>query len=158
MIKKVLLTAALALVALAGSGAAASAQIPSGVQPFTEVPPQVPPGEQFLVQGRGCPGGGPVTVTINGQTFEVMAGEDGTWSLLVDSPVAEGDYEVVAVCGESQTRNVLAVGGVTQAPQALPRTGDDSSTPVARIGLAAIVAGGALLAVSRRKRASVPTA
>jgi LPXTG-motif cell wall-anchored protein len=154
--KKILVAAALCGAAFVGTGTVASAQIPSGVQPFTEVPPTVPPGEQFLVQGRGCPGGGPVQVTINGVTYDVMAGPDGTWSLLVDSPVEPGQFEVVAVCGESETRSVLSVGQTSQ-PEALPRTGDDSSLPLARTGIAAVVGGGLLVARARRRRATVPT-
>ena len=159
MVKKVLIALALVLAASVATGPVASAQVSGEVATVT-TPAQVQPGQQFRIFGSGCISG-TVDVTFNGRTFTgVPVDNQGNWFLDVDAPGTPGTYTVQSNCGgtvATTTVEVLsAAAGPGQAPTALPRTGDSSTTPLARVGLGAVVAGGILLAVARRRR--VPTA
>ena len=155
MVKKVLIALALVLAASIATGPAASAQVSGEVADVT-TPAQVRPGQQFRIFGSGCISG-TVDVTFNGRTFTgVPVDNQGNWFLDVDAPGTPGTYTVQSNCGGTVATTTVEVLSGSQAPTALPRTGDSSTTPLARIGLGAVVAGGVLLAVARRRR--VPTA
>ena len=157
MMKKVLIALALVLAASVATGPVASAQVISGEAADITTPARVSPGENFRIFGSGCISG-TVDVTFNGRTFTgVPVDSQGNWFLDVDAPGAPGTYTVESNCGGTVATTTVEVLTATagQAPTALPRTGDSSTTPLARIGLGAVVAGGLLLAVARRRRVPV---
>ena len=151
MMKKVLIALALVLTASVATGTVASAQ--SGEIQSLSTEQGVLPGEEFRIFGSGCPLSS-VDVTFNGQTFPgVPVDSQGNWFLDVTAPGSPGSYTVQSDCGGTvATTTVEVLGGTQAAPAALPRTGDSSTTPLVRIGLGAIVGGGLLLAVTRRRR------
>ena len=152
MMKRALIALALVLSASVATGTVASAQV-SGESPSVTTETGVLPGEEFRIFGSGCVQG-TVDVTFNGRTFEdVPVDSQGNWFLDVDAPGTPGSYTVEANCGGTVTTTTVEVlSGTQAAPSALPRTGDSSTTPLLRIGLGAIVGGGLLLAVTRRRR------
>lgn len=143
--KKLAATVTLALTVVFGAASVASAQ---SVQGGTiESDSDVQPGETVRLRGT-CPGATSVDVTFDGRTFtDVPVDENGNWVLDVTAPSTPGSYTATSSCGGTTIVEVLG-----SVPTALPRTGQDSSVPLARIGIAAVAGGGALLAVSRRRR------
>jgi LPXTG-motif cell wall-anchored protein len=151
MMKRVLIALALVLCASAATGTAASAQV-SGESPFVTTESGVLPNDQFRIFGSGCIQG-TVDVTFNGQTFQdVPVDDQGNWFLDVTAPGTPGSYTVESNCGGTVTTTTVEVLGSQTAPDALPRTGSSNTAPLVRIGLGAVVGGGLLLAVSRRRR------
>ena len=151
MLKKVLMALTLVLAASAASATVASAQV-SGESQEVTTEQGVLPGEQFRIFGSGCPQS-TVDVVFNGQTFQdVPVDAQGNWFLDVTAPGTPGSYTVQSDCGGTVATTTVEVLGSTTAPAALPRTGDSSTEPLVRIGIGAIVAGGLLLAVTRRRR------
>jgi LPXTG-motif cell wall-anchored protein len=152
MVKKALIALALVLAATFAIAPVATAQVSGEVADVT-TPSQVRAGEQFRIFGSGCISG-TVDVTFNGQTFRgVPVDAQGNWFLDVNAPGTPGTYTVSSNCGGTVATTTVEVLSGAAAPAALARTGDSSTTPLARIGLGAVVAGGLLLAATRRRRA-----
>ena len=151
---------ALGLVALFAGPASAGDAYP---------PPSV--GAQVLgdgairVTGTGCDPGAAVTASVTPAgggavvaTGSGTAGSTGAFEIVTTS-VGPGQYQVTATCGELvQVLDVTVPGGTapTSVAQAgaLPRTGSDSSLPLAQVGALLIAAGALVFFVSRRRQSA----
>jgi LPXTG-motif cell wall-anchored protein len=148
MLRRLLLIGGMATAGAMAVTAPVSAQY-NQVQGISATNPTPGAGQPFGITGEGCPAG-TVDIMLDGTVVadDVPVNSDGTFSTNVVAPSAPGNYTYSSVCGTTTVR----VLGATPAQQALPRTGDDSSVSLARVGIAAIAGGGVLVALSRRRR------
>ena len=113
-----------------------------------------------VVEGTGCPPKSDVNITITtdadgkivGQTT-VKAGDDGSFKATINTGRTTGPATVTIECGD--VTQILGTTLFVTAGQGsnLPRTGNDSSIPLARLGLVLVAAGG-LGVYAARKRSS----
>ncbi len=101
---------------------------------------------EVLITGTGCAPGELVTIQYN-PTVETTADANGSFSKVIDVTGLSGNITVTATCGDLVQTIVVSLGGA--AP--LPRTGDDSSLPLARFGAILVALGGAALYVSQKR-------
>ena len=111
---------------------------------------------QLRIFGTGCQANEVVTIQFDDRTVQTTADDDsGSFSVVIDVTGLSGDLTVTATCGDLVQSLVISLGTTTP----LPRTGDNSSLPLARAGAVLLAAGGAALYLSqkrtRSKRASV---
>lgn len=111
------------------------------------------------VEGSGCPPKSDVTITITtdadgkvvGQKT-VKAGNDGTFKATINTGGAVGAATVTIECGGvTQTLGIMLFRDAGASN--LPKTGDDSNIPLARLGVVLVAAGG-LGVYAARKRAA----
>ncbi|MDQ2649414.1 MAG: LPXTG cell wall anchor domain-containing protein, partial [Actinomycetota bacterium] len=76
--------------------------------------------------------------------------------------VAAGDHHVqvsgTGADGKPLVQRVKITVAGASGGNNLPKTGADSTTPIAQIGAGAVAAGGLLLLVAKKRRSSVKTA
>jgi len=96
--------------------------------------------------GTGCQPGETVSLEY-GPTVETIADSNGDFSTNIDVTGLTGDLTVTATCGDLVQSIVVSLG----TPGALPRTGDDSSLPLARFGAILVALGGAALYMSQKR-------
>lgn len=161
MTRRIALTFVTGLVALLTLASAASAQqYPPASGTLAANKSQARPGESITISGTECPANSTVTVTFdNTQVGTVQSGADGsfTTSVAVPSGASPGAHTISATCvlGNGTTRRQSVAVEVLGAAQAgaLPRTGNDLTTPLA-LGAATLIGlGGIAVIAARRRRA-----
>jgi LPXTG-motif cell wall-anchored protein len=166
-VKRLIAAAALTVVMMAAP--AAAQQYPPSVNSLTVSDTTPTPGQVVDIEGRTCAPG--VTVTVTLATTSVVLGTPtadaaGVFSLRATIPADTplGPHTITAVCeapdgselSQSVSINVVAAGGAGAAAESpagsLPRTGDDSSVPLAKLGLALAAIGGVATAIASKRR------
>jgi len=175
IVKRLIAAVALAVVFMAAP--AAAQQYPPPVNSLTVSDPTPTPGQTIGIVGRTFAPGATVTVTMTsgpvglGTAAADAAGIASLQSTIpADTPV--GPHTIAAVgqapdgseLSLSVSINVVSTDDATITPAAngpggsLPRTGDDASLPLARVGLGLAALGGVVLAVASKRRKSTPVA
>jgi LPXTG-motif cell wall-anchored protein len=168
-VKRVLACAALAVVLLAAP--AAAQQYPPAVNSLTISDTTPTPGQTITIEGRTFAPGSTVTVTMESVTLgTAVANDSGVFTLQATIPIdtslgrhtitATGQAPDGAALVLSATITVVApdgeggAGGAGDAGSsgALPRTGDDTSLPLAKLGLGLLVVGGLVTAIAAKRR------
>ncbi|HEX6423260.1 MAG TPA: LPXTG cell wall anchor domain-containing protein [Acidimicrobiales bacterium] len=161
------LFAAAVMTALLMAAPAAAQQYPPAVNSITVGCRTPAPGEVVDVQARTFAAGAEVTVSL-GETAIGSAAADGSGIASVKATIpadaARGDYDLTA-SGQAPDGSTLTLStkitvadgcGAAAAPAApagsLPRTGDDSSIPLVRLGLALAALGGVITALAAKRR------
>ncbi len=164
--------AAVSVAALGPASVAGAQQYPPGAFFLTVSDTTVFPGQTITVSGAVTPGATTVSFTffsVAQSVGDVTPAADGTFSADVTIPTdAEvGSHTLVANDNTglevSASLTVVAAGGGAAGAGAtgagdLPRTGDDTSIPLARIAIVLVAAGGAVLFFARRRRSTSDTA
>jgi len=171
------------LLVVAAAAPAAAQQYPPDTNIMTVSATCPTPGETLAISAQTFAPGADVTVslastpavlgttTANGDgvaTFEVTIPADaapGTHTLTATGPPAGGgDVELTAALDLNSAITVCSHDSAASPASndtpsgTLPRTGDDSSVPLAQIGLALAAAGGVLMAFASRRRKRAATA
>ena len=166
MVKRVVVAAAVALVLLAAP--AAAQQYPPAENSLTVSDTTPTPGQTIDIVAQTFVAGSAVTVTLNSEPVllgTATADPAGVASLSATIPANTplGAHTIVAQGTASDgtpltltvSINVVAADGAGgTGGGALPRTGDDSSLPLARIGLTLAAIGGVVTAVAAKRRKS----
>ncbi len=179
MVRRLFVAATLALVALAAP--AAAQQYPPAVNSFTVSDTTPTPGQTITADARtfasgstvtmDLSDGAPATISPSAAATLATATADGsgvvTTDVTIPADTALGAHTLTA-SGEAPdgsplsltvSLNVVPADGTGggAATGDLPRTGDDSSIPLAKLGLALAALGGVITAVAakRRKAASL---
>ena len=165
-----------------------SAAAPAGAQQYPPAPNQltvsdtcVPAGAQVGLTASTFTAGTTVTFSVGDQVLgTAAAGDNGVASFTLTVPAGTSGDATVKASGESAggpltVESVVTVGDDECAPApapaapapsdgggsdsgSLPRTGDDSTIPLFRIGLALLAAGGLLVALTAKRRRMPRTA
>jgi hypothetical protein len=168
MVKRLVAVAVMALVALAAP--AAAQQYPPAQNSLTISDTTPTPGQTVDITARTYQGD--VTFTMNSEPVVLgTAASDPSGvarlSATIPANAALGTHTLVATGTGADgapltlTLSFTVVAGdgtAGGAAGALPRTGDDSSLPLARIGLALAAAGGVITAVAAKRRKTAATA
>ena len=165
MVKRVVVAAAVALVLFAAP--AAAQQYPPAANSLTVSDTTPTPGQTIDIVAQTFVAGSEVTVTLNSEPVLLGASAADaagvvSMSATIPANTALGAHTIVAqgtaADGTPLTLtvsiNVVAADGSGSGAGggALPRTGDDSSLPLARIGLALAAVGGVVTAVAAKRR------
>jgi LPXTG-motif cell wall-anchored protein len=174
MVKRTIALAALAVVGLAGP--ASAQQYPPAVNTLTVSDTTPCPGDTITVEARTFQAGAPVTVTLVSSSLVVVGNADASGAVALQATVptgtAVGEHTITAT-GQSPSGPLSLSARITIEPScagaaaaaapsrpsgALPKTGDDSSLQLAKLGLALAAVGGVITAVAakRRKTAAAP--
>jgi LPXTG-motif cell wall-anchored protein len=171
MLRRLIAVASLVLVAVAAP--AAAQQYPPAVNSLVCSDTTPTPGQTISVEARTFAGGAEVSFTLapdNAVVATATADAAGVVATGVTIPAGTtpGEHTLTAsgAAPDGSTLKVtcaLTVVGADEADGdavpsgALPRTGDDSSLPLAKLGLALAAIGGVITAVAakRRKAAAV---
>lgn len=165
MVKRMLVVAVVSLGLVAAP--AAAQQYPPADNAITVSDTSVTPGQTIEITAERCEPGTDATFTLSpGQVLLGTATADGsgvaTLSATIPEDTSLGRHTITATCGDLELSASIVVvaaaaGDAAGGPGgALPRTGDDSSIPLARLGLGLAAIGGVVtaLAAKRRKRAA----
>jgi hexosaminidase len=166
MVKRMVVAAAVALGLLAAP--AAAQQYPPAQNSLTVSDTTPTPGQTVDITAQTCVPGSSVTVTLDSdQVVLGTAAADSSgvagMSATIPANTSLGAHTIIARCTGSDGApltltaaiNVVAAdgsGGGSSTGGGLPRTGDDTSLPLARIGLALAAAGGVITAVAAKRR------
>jgi hypothetical protein len=165
MVKRMVAAAAVALGLLAVP--AGAQQYPPAVNSLTVSDTTPTPGQTIDITAQTFVGGSSVTVTLNPETVllgTATSDPTGVARLAGTIPASTplGAHTIVAQGTASDDTpltltvsiNVVAADGSggSGTGGGLPRTGDDTSLPLARIGLALAAAGGVITAVAAKRR------
>ena len=148
MIRRMLILAAVALVAFAPM---AAAQYQPGNGSASVSDSTVSRGQSVTVSASGCTAGSTVTFFFDGNSAgSATADSSGTAStgITIPSDASFGTHTITNSCNDA-VLSITVVSGV--AATSLPRTGSDHSLPLARIAIV-LIAAGALLVVATRDR------
>jgi hypothetical protein len=171
MVKRVVVAAAVALVLLAAP--AAAQQYPPAENSLTVSDTTPTPGQTIDIVAKTFVAGSGVTVTLHPEPVALgtpTADQAGVASLSATIPASTplGAHTIVAQGTASDgtpltltvSINVVAADGSGSGAGggALPRTGDDSSLPLARIGLTLAAIGGVVTAVAAKRRKAAAAA
>jgi hypothetical protein len=170
MVKRMVVAAALALGLLAAP--AAAQQYPPAQNGLTVSDTTPTPGQTIDITVQTCAPGSSVTVTLDSDQVVLgtpTADSSGVARLSATIPAntSLGAHTIIAVCTGADDAplrltaaiNVVSAGGAgSGAGGGLPRTGDDSSLPRARIGLALLAAGGVVTAIAAKRRKAAAAA
>lgn len=174
MIKRALIVAVSVVALFALAAPAWGQQYPPGSFFVTVSDTTVVPGQTITITAGTFGSGTTVSVAFFSQPVNLgsaTAGANGTASLSATIPAdaTTGAHTITATgtgadgapVSVSTTVTVVEEGaagagaaGAGGAAGDLPRTGDDSSLPLARIAAALVAVGGGLLFVTRRRRAA----
>lgn len=165
MVKRLVAASLVALV-LAAAPAAAQ-QYPPAENSLIISDTTPTPGQTVDIQARTFVAGSTVTVTLNSEPVQLgTAAADGAGvanlSATIPASTPLGAHTIVATGTGADgapltlTASITVVaaddGGAGSGSGSLPRTGDDSSIPLARIGLALAAAGGVITAIAAKRR------
>lgn len=170
--KRIIAAAAFAVVFMAAP--AAAQQYPPAVNSLTVSDTTPTPGQTITIEGRTYAEGASMTITMTSDPVVLgSAAADAagvaTLQATIPADTALGSHTITAV-GQapdgSELTQSLAIevvqadgaGGDDSDPSgALPRTGDDTSLPLAKLGLGLAAIGGLItaLAAKRRKAAAL---
>jgi LPXTG-motif cell wall-anchored protein len=176
MVKRTIAAAALGVALMAAP--AGAQQYPPAVNTVTVGCPTPAPGETVALQARTFAAGAAVTFTLaSDATVIATASADASGAVSVQATIpaatAEGGHTITAA-GQapdgstlSTSANITVTAGgcgaatdpATEPSGNLPRTGDDSSISLAKLGLALAALGGIITAIAakRRKAAAMAT-
>lgn len=154
--------ALIALAAIFGFSASASAYPPDGPDVTVSTPTPLP-GDTVVLGVSGCAPGDTIGVTVDGTTTTGTADASGDASVSVTAPSTPGEYPVTVSCGGNTTTvniNVLPAGpptnggtnGGSTPTGGLPATGSDGTSSLMMLGLGALIVGGGLFGVSQIRR------
>ena len=136
----------------------------------TVVPPNYPPvtctvqviisngSVTVIITCTGFTPGVTITITIDGEVAgESVVAPDGT-AVLSDTGLACGPHEFSATDGTTTVDGTFDVacepGAPVQPAGTLPYTGNDSTLPVAQLGIALLAVGALITVVVRKRRAA----
>lgn len=164
------LFAAAVMAVLFMAAPAAAQQYPPAVNSLTVSDTTPTPGQTITIEGRTFAGGATVTVTLSSEPVvlgSAAADPSGVVTLQGTIPASTplGQHTITAV-GQapdgseltvSVSINVVAADGADGADDdpaggALPRTGDDSSIPLAKVGIVLAAIGGVITAIAAKRR------
>jgi LPXTG-motif cell wall-anchored protein len=175
MVKRLFVATAVAVVLMAAP--AAAQQYPPAVNSFTVSDTTPTPGQTITAQGRTFAPGAGVTMTLSSVPVVIANGSaDAAGVVTVDATIPAdtpiGPHTITAA-GEAPdgsplsltvSINVVPADGEGESAagadsgSSLPRTGDDTSMPLARIGLLLAAIGGIITAVAAKRRKSAAAA
>jgi LPXTG-motif cell wall-anchored protein len=165
MVKRLIVWGALAVLAMAAP--AAAQQYPPAVNGLTINDTTPCPGQVVTIEGRTFAPGGTATVVLTSDPVTLgsaTADANGVIALgatiPADTPL--GAHTLTAT-GPAPNGQMLALSLAIQVPAAgdcgartaagaLPRTGDDTSLPLAKVGLGLLAAGGIILSMAAKRR------
>lgn len=150
IVRRVLVAAAIGLLVLVASGAAASAQTGYG-ETVT-----VLPGQQLRIAGVACMPGSQVDIDIDGVIVgSTTAEDDGSWEIVITVPadLSVGSHTLTATCA-GQVVHVMTLVVAGSGGNPLPRTGSSGTGLLVGIGAAAVVLGVSFVYGSRSERRS----
>jgi LPXTG-motif cell wall-anchored protein len=165
MLRRLIAVASLVLVAVAAP--AAAQQYPPAVNSLICSDTTPTPGQTISVEARTFAGGAEVTFTLapdNVVIATAMADASGvvTTGATIPANTTPGEHTLTAsgAAPDGSTLKVtcaLTVGADeaddgAEPSGALPRTGDDSSIPLAKLGLVLAAIGGVITAVAAKRR------
>ena len=163
--KRLFAAAAMAILFMAAP--AAAQQYPPAVNSLTVSDTTPTPGQTISIEGRTFAEGATVTVTLASDPVVIgsaAADASGVVTLQATIPTDTtlGQHTITAVgqapdgseLSVSVSITVVAADGAADDPAggALPRTGDDSSIPLAKLGVALAAVGGVVTAVAAKRR------
>ena len=117
----------------------------------------VAPGDEFDATVEVCEPGTEATFDIDGDAAgEAVADADGSATATLTAPTEEGTYTVTGTCTGPDGETVVLSSTLTvgDAGEGLPATGSSDTIPLTRIGIIALVIGGALVLIATRRGAS----
>jgi LPXTG-motif cell wall-anchored protein len=170
-VKRLFAAAAMALVLMAAP--AAAQQYPPAVNSLTVSDTTPTPGQTIGIEGRTFAAGATVTVTLASDPVVIgtaAADPSGVVSLQATIPAATPlGLHTITATGQAPDGSELSVSvsitvvaadgtGDSATGGSLPRTGDDSSIPLAKVGLALAAIGGVVTAVAAKRRKSATLA
>jgi len=170
MVKRLIALGALAVLAMAAP--AAAQQYPPAVNSLTVSDTTPSPGQTITIQGQTFAEGATATVVLNSDPVTLGSATANAAGQIVlqatiptDTPL--GSHTLVA-SGQAPNGQTLSLslaievvpaqgGGTGTSGGNLPRTGDSTSLPLAKVGLGLLAAGGVIysIAAKRRKALSV---
>ena len=170
MVKRLIALGALAVLAMAAP--AAAQQYPPAVNSLTVSDTSPSPGQTITIQGQTFAQGATATVVLNsdpvtlGSATATAAGQITLQATIpVNTPLGSHTLVASGPAPNGQTLSLsLAIevvpaqeGGTATSGGNLPRTGDSTSLPLAKVGLGLLAAGGVIysIAAKRRKALSV---
>jgi 5'-nucleotidase len=169
MVKRLIACAALGVVALAAP--AAAQQYPPAINSLTVSDTTPTPGQTITIEARTCEPGSTVTFSLSSVPVTLASAiADGAGVATVQATIPTdtplGAHTITATCPAPDGSTLTVSLAITVVPAAgaatgsgsgtgaLPRTGQDSSLPLARIGLGLAAIGGVLTAVAAKRRKS----
>ena len=170
MVKRLIALGALAVLAMAAP--AAAQQYPPAVNSLTVSDTTPSPGQTITIQGQTFAQGATATVVLNSDPVTLGSATANAAGQIVlqatiptDTPL--GSHTLVA-SGQAPNGQTLSLslaievvpaqgGGTGTSGGNLPRTGDSTSLPLAKVGLGLLAVGGVIysIAAKRRKALSV---
>ena len=170
MVKRLIALGALAVLAMAAP--AAAQQYPPAVNSLTVSDTSPSPGQTITIQGQTFAQGATATVVLNsdpvtlGSATATAAGQITLQATIpVNTPLGSHTLVASGPAPNGQTLSLsLAIevvpaqeGGTATSGGNLPRTGDSTSLPLAKVGLGLLAVGGVIysIAAKRRKALSV---
>lgn len=156
MLKKVLLLAAVALVALPTT-AAAQDYAPGG-NTITADDTTVAPGEAIVLGIQICQPSTSATFELDSTTSlgSATAGSNGraTLTATIPSTTSAGTHTIEGSCMGSNGQPLVQVLSITVGAggSGIPVTGSSSTLPMTQLAIAAIAGGGLLVLVANRRR------
>ena len=166
MLKKLLLLAAVLIVAMAGPAGAGDGYSDEDALVLSDS--TVAPGGPLTLTAKVCEPAATATFTLGGSQLGTAAANqagEATLSTTVPSNLAAGTYPVQSSClgpdGQTlvlnSTLTVTGAAGAGTGSGDLPTTGSSSTTPMTQIAVAALAAGGLLVLVANKRRGAKPT-
>jgi LPXTG-motif cell wall-anchored protein len=171
MVRRLIAVASMAVVAMAAP--AAAQQYPPAVNSLACSDTTPTPGQTISVEAMTFAGGAEVTFRLAPDdvviaTATADAGGVVTTSATIPANTSLGEHTLTASGGAPDGSKlsltcaltvVAADGADDDEPSgALPRTGDDSSIPLAKLGLALAAIGGVITAVAAKRRKAAAAA
>jgi LPXTG-motif cell wall-anchored protein len=165
MVKRLIALGVLAVVAMAAP--AAAQQYPPAVNSLTVSDTTPCPGQIVTIEGRTFAPGSTATVvlesgpvTLGSATADALGVITLQGTIPVDTPLGSHRLVATGTAPNGQTLSLsLAIqmaaancGGTSTASGTLPRTGDDTSIPLAKIGLGLAAVGGVITALAAKRR------
>ena len=170
MVKRLIALGALAVLAMAAP--AAAQQYPPAVNSLTVSDTTPSPGQTITIQGQTFAEGATATVVLNSDPVTLGSATANAAGQIVlqatiptDTPLGSHTLVASGPAPNGQTLSLsLAIevvpaqgGGTGTSGGNLPRTGESTSLPLAKVGLGLLAAGGVIysIAAKRRKALSV---
>ena len=165
------LFAAAVMAVLFMAAPAAAQQYPPAVNSLTVSDTTPTPGQTITIEGRTFAAGAAVTVSLSSEPVVLgTAAADPSGVVTLQGPIPAstplGQHTITAVgqapdgseLAVSVSINVVAADGAADGGSdgagggSLPRTGDDSSLPLAKVGIALAAIGGVIPAIAAKRR------
>lgn len=174
MVKRLIAIACAALGVVALAAPAAAQQYPPAINSLTVSDTTPTPGQTITIEARTCEPGSTVTFFLDTVTLmSAVADAAGVAAVQATIPTdtSLGAHTITATCPAPDGSTLRLSVAITVVPAdgsgaatagsaagALPRTGQDSSLPLARLGLGLAAIGGLVTAVAAKRRKAHVTA